>query len=465
MANDHKKDGSFEDTDFEDLDPIEDDDLGDITTDDSFADDAWEDDESREISDDHTPEGDDDIAVNDIPAAREKTFVQKNFAVIVGAVVVIFGGVIGLSMMGGNSAPPAAESETADALPATPAENSAEFSDSGEMPPMPAPINSETETIPSQDGALTPMPMPGQADDTQLAALTIDEVPAAPAGKTTPEGQAPFDFSTRQDNETLEETSPEPQLPPVGEAETKELTPAQKASSMMNARFRERAGLVSESVGNKERAQLAEEKETPRESEEQIVPPAPQAIPQSAPSAELAALQEQLNTQRMQYEKSNQDLQAALEKKNQEIAALQKSIKTLETDLSTARAEAKSAKTAAPAVIPEPESAEQEASSENVDDSDAATIAESFSSPVADAKPVSVAEPKELIPASSPPVRSVSWELKGASPGKAVLSSKTSGDTRNVVVGDTVQGLGKITMIAREDGRWTVRGTQGQVVR
>ena len=73
---------------------------------------------------------------------------------------------------------------------------------------------------------------------------------------------------------------------------------------------------------------------------------------------------------------------------------------------------------------------------------------------------------KDLIPAEKPvSAKAPSWELKGASPGKAVLSSKATGDTRNVAVGDTVQGLGKITAIARENGRWTVRGTKGTVIR
>lgn len=55
------------------------------------------------------------------------------------------------------------------------------------------------------------------------------------------------------------------------------------------------------------------------------------------------------------------------------------------------------------------------------------------------------------------------WVLKGAQPGRAMLAKPGESDIQTVSVGDTLSGLGKITSIAYTDGRWVVRGTQGQI--
>jgi intracellular multiplication protein IcmG len=57
------------------------------------------------------------------------------------------------------------------------------------------------------------------------------------------------------------------------------------------------------------------------------------------------------------------------------------------------------------------------------------------------------------------------WVLRSAQRGKAVLSPRGSSDLRTVEVGDTLSGLGRITAIDLENGRWVVRGTQGTVAR
>ncbi len=478
MANNHKDDGSFDDTDFEDLDPIEDDDLGDeAPIDESFADDAWDDEEAQAAVDDGAHVTDDDVALEDnagMPA--KKTFVQKNFGLIVAAVVVAFGGIVGLSMIGGTSTPPAAESETADALPvpdaaAFDADDSADLAEAETMPPMPAPINPGESADAEPDGALTPMPMPGQTDNTELAALEIEEVPAAPAGKTTPQGEKPFDFQAQEPDPALaddganETASLEdaPSLPPVTAEEPQERNPAEKAADYANAQFRARAGLSSENVSNDSAAEQQQ--------------PAPDLTPQlEAQKSEIAALQKKLDAQQAQAKQSANDLKSSLEQKNEEISSLQKSVKALEKELSAARsavaksAEAvKAAKQAPPLMAPEPDEPEQvepeqEIASEKVPASE--KPASPASSRTSKQDDMAKAPAKELIPEAKPaPVKAAAWELKGASPGKAVLSSKTTGDTRNVAVGDTIQGLGKITAIARENGRWTVRGTQGTVTR
>lgn len=66
-------------------------------------------------------------------------------------------------------------------------------------------------------------------------------------------------------------------------------------------------------------------------------------------------------------------------------------------------------------------------------------------------------------PAPVKPV-AVAWELRGAQPGKVLLSRKgMGGDVRTVSLGDTVPGLGKIVSIDRTASGWVVKGTQGSV--
>lgn len=488
MANNHKDDGSFDDTDFDDLDMIEDDDLGDeAPTSESFADDAWDDEEAHAgAGDEETRTADDDVALeNNANTPVKKTFIQKNFGLIAVAVVVVFGGIAALPLMGGNSATrPAAE--TTDALPvaadatAFDANAPSDLAETEAMPPMPAPIN-PSEDINSDD-ALTPMPMPGQADDTELAALDVEEIPAAPAGKTTPQGEKPFDFPAEEPDPALADDgtgkifSPDeaPSLPAAAPQEPQEKSPTEKAADYASAQFRARAGLSTDDISNSSTARPSS-KDEEREKEE--YPPVTNLTPQlEAQKSEIAALQKKLDAQQAQAKQSANDLKSSLEQKNEEISSLQKSVKALEKELSAARSAAaksaeavKAAKQAPPLMAPEPDEPEQvepeqEIASEKVPASE--KPASSASSRTSKQDDMAKAPAKDLIPQAKPaPVKAAAWELKGASPGKAVLWSKTTGDTRNVAVGDTVQGLGKITTIARENGRWTVRGTQGTVIR
>jgi hypothetical protein len=81
---------------------------------------------------------------------------------------------------------------------------------------------------------------------------------------------------------------------------------------------------------------------------------------------------------------------------------------------------------------------------------------------IPEAKPAPVLKPKTETAA---PVLSAapSWTLKAARPGRATIAKKGSDDVLVVEVGESVKGLGKITSIAQESGKWVVRGTQGSV--
>lgn len=57
----------------------------------------------------------------------------------------------------------------------------------------------------------------------------------------------------------------------------------------------------------------------------------------------------------------------------------------------------------------------------------------------------------------------IQWELRSAQPGRATLSQKGSNDLKNIEIGGTLSGLGRIQSIQLENGLWVVRGTKGSV--
>jgi len=55
------------------------------------------------------------------------------------------------------------------------------------------------------------------------------------------------------------------------------------------------------------------------------------------------------------------------------------------------------------------------------------------------------------------------WILKSAMPGQALISQAGQQDMRTIAVGETLPGLGRVTGIYVENGRWVVQGDQGRL--
>lgn len=74
--------------------------------------------------------------------------------------------------------------------------------------------------------------------------------------------------------------------------------------------------------------------------------------------------------------------------------------------------------------------------------------------------------PKKSTPApkkvSKP--KAPSWELRAAQPGKAWVSKKGQKDMQPVVVGDSLNGIGRVTAISYDGRRWVVQGTSGRIL-
>lgn len=56
-----------------------------------------------------------------------------------------------------------------------------------------------------------------------------------------------------------------------------------------------------------------------------------------------------------------------------------------------------------------------------------------------------------------------SWILKGAQPGRAMVSRVGENDMRTVEIGSVLAGIGQVTDISYQDGRWVVTGTKGRI--
>lgn len=68
--------------------------------------------------------------------------------------------------------------------------------------------------------------------------------------------------------------------------------------------------------------------------------------------------------------------------------------------------------------------------------------------------------PKKKVKKASAPAK---WELRAAQPGRAWVSKPGARDMQGVEVGQSLPGIGKITAISYQNGRWTVYGTTGQI--
>lgn len=55
------------------------------------------------------------------------------------------------------------------------------------------------------------------------------------------------------------------------------------------------------------------------------------------------------------------------------------------------------------------------------------------------------------------------WELRAAQPGRAWVSKPGERDMQSVEIGQSLAGIGRVTAILYQNGRWTVQGTSGQI--
>ncbi len=384
--------------------------------DDSFAEEDWD------SYDDKAPENGDDG--QDLAPAKKKS---SNFNKIVIGVAVLVGAGIFVMQFGGNAppAPPqnttAAPTETPVPAPLPVEANNANNQDAPaaggflgnadglaalEQDIAKSYENSEVVVsgtdLPEVDNAVTP-PMP--------TAITPDVVPVAPAFpntaavEATPSGtEAPIRMPKAEEMLLKQPSAPAPAAEPA---------PALTADNN---------GLSASSS----------------------VPVTEDAAVTADVSAELVQKMDQILSRLGQLESDVNTLKSADQTAvSAQIEALQQNIKALEE---------KAAAAPAPKVVPK--TVEKVNEAESIATQPKPQILGSPSS--ANDSPV-VNAPKAVKKAP------VQWVLKGAQPGRAMVSQPGESDMRSVAIGDTLPGIGRITAISYENGRWQVLGTQGAI--
>lgn len=393
-------------------DQIEDDfDLDDEI--DDFDDDSWDDDLDLDI------EEDDD---NNAPASQassmpgQKTFVQKFFLPIVLVIVALFGGLflIGTGALKSKQQPPqtietAGEAGEFDiqeqAMLDAPDEQLSNLSDQDELPPMPSPVVEDETNIPAstEDEALTPLPE---------------------------ENMAAADAELPNLEEALDEPYEIREAAPVTDIKSEEIAAPE---------FEIDAGIsgnVNEEIDNS----LA------------IDPPTTSDVTAPAAPIEITAEQTQeietLKLKKDELTGQNELLENQISEAEERLNALKAQLETVSNDVSEKQSKLSSL--------------DKQINDKQKTLAETAVVIEKTApkaKPAQPSKPAPVSTAKPRIEKD----KNIKWVLRSARPGRASIAPKDSNDLRTVEIGETVSGLGQITYIGPESGRWVVRGTKGIV--
>ncbi len=416
----------------------------------SFDEDATTDDMGDDGWDDQAVDGDDDQSDRPQKAAKKKSGLI--FYVIIGVVVLAGLGFVVMQLGGGSAAPEQAQA------PADPSATTADGT-------TPAPVDPAVDTaaVPVDPAATAPVPdaaAPAPAEpapkgfmngDPVPATEPVPSLPAAPAltaveSTTTPPAEdlpapAPVAAQTPEDPAVIGGLKPVSDFPSVDQIKK---APSETAPAPIAA-----------TEPAPEPAAALPVPSTPEAAPvETVAPvPAPVAATPETPAvnaAELTVLQGKLDAALAKIDGLEKDVAAAkaapapaadtskVEALEEKISRLEQQLEDKTVALTKAQDQAKQTndRVAAPSV------------------SSAPPVEVERPAPARVSKPAPV----------TPSVARVSWELRGAQPGKAMISRKgSSGDVRSVAVGDTVPGLGTIRSIEQTSAGWTVRGTLGQV--
>ncbi|MGH1398086.1 MAG: hypothetical protein ACRBCT_02620 [Alphaproteobacteria bacterium] len=410
------------DEDFEDMDDFSDDDF---------------DDEALIDLDDAAHENDGDEGAV-APAAKEKSFLQKYFYGVVGAVVVLFGGLFLLAQGGGGKSPAPPESTFAEPQ-SDAAMDGASAIENEDMPPQPSAMQSDVASSDhNSDSASGLTPMPDLNGDAALEPLP----PLAQAEETSEDvfkGESDIRSAAPVSDIEQEPLAPrlDVELGLSGSADTTENAPA-------NITF-------DDNNTSKDLSALSLQADAP----------APQAA-----TADIAALEQEAQS----LTQENTALEAAVFNKNSELSSLNSDITALKAELETARtavADFRAEKNALSAEIEAQKDvlAQLEAQQENAKQAAAVVVAPKKVITLTPVKPVQKTVAKATPKASPAKAASqkIQWALRAAQPGQASIAPRGSNELKTVRVGDSVDGLGRIQSIAIENGKWVVRGTKGLV--
>lgn len=414
---------AVEDEDFEDID------FEDIDTDDDFDDETWDDFDEDDGGSDVTAHADDNekAAHADVAAApQKKTFLQKNFTLIVIGVAVLGGGGFIFSKLGGGPTATLPDEQQ-------PAQTALDHSPEDALP-----------TLTDADDAFPPMPAPIESAGDDQVAMGIDEIENLGADLTDLQGDAaepgegdvltPLpEFSADGEDDILADLDLPLETPDLPTAET----PQDLAEN----------NVLSDLQADVAETEIRMEDELPVEDRVPAVEDDEKAPRQDATNNTIAELRSTLSDNEAALRKAGER-----EKKlSADLSSAQGKIEALNAEIGNLRNEIAALKKGAASSVSHNVSAAQDAKAGRAKISPASSTQNSASK--IEKQPASLEEKSEA----------TEWVMRSARPGEASIAPKGSLDFRRVEVGDHVAGLGRIESIAIENGLWVVRGSEGSV--
>lgn len=326
-------------------------------------------------------------------------------------------------------------------------------------PPQPTPISPAETADPL-------MPLPETATPTPRGP---DEVPPADAIPPLAE-QEPVGIIPLPENDTVSDVTIQPAEP----AQIPETAPQNMSAedvlkqAMANREKRMAAAKSDEQAEDAAETEIpapsapvarAVEKSEPAEKKaaepfetvkpEPVIPSPEPAMPvaSAANDKTVAALEGKIDTLLSRIDQLESDLSDIKSDKNSSYDEIEQSVSALREDMREIKNR--------PVVADAPRRAEPASSVEEREE------------PAAE-KPKPVVKKAAKKPAAPKPAATVAssssrWELRAAQPGRAWVSKPGERDMRGIEVGQSLPGIGTITAINYQNGRWTVYGTQGQI--
>lgn len=331
-------------------------------------------------------------------------------------------------------------------------------------PPQPTPI-APSDTAAMEEDDLTPMPLlPSISDDEEDLAVTPrgpDESPAAPPmANVAPVPQVPAPAVTPPENSAqevlkkamaqraekakeeqaaLETESDMPLLPPVGEEQVspEEIEMAEMPEPEVEADVEavaQPAAPKKEPVPTPPVAQISAPSETTNK-----------VLPATSADAELvSSLETKIDTLLERMAKIESELGNVRDATSEDYGQVSETVDSLRKEIAGLKNR--------PAPVTETSAVEE---------------APVKAAPAASAPKKIVKKPAAHKSAAQPSVSKQAsagrWELRAAQPGRAWISRSGERDMQSVEVGQSLPGLGQVTAISYQNGRWTVLATQGRI--
>lgn len=186
--------------------------------------------------------------------------------------------------------------------------------------------------------------------------------------------------------------------------------------------------------------------------------------------AQVVSLQETIATLQSQVQSLKGELDTLRSGQSDGSAALEQTVAQLQSELKAAKDTAAKAQKASEEEAARAAKAAADAKAAKDRAAKAEEAAKKAAAQKAEIAKAPAPTPRKTTPAAKPPApvaaaqAEAQWELRAAQPGRAWVSKPGARDMQGVVVGESLQGVGRITAISYINGRWVVQGTQGQIL-